>query len=102
MNKLRKKIRSFLWWIWRECGNGKTLALLAVVIAVVYSPVWGGLLLHRLFRWKWALVVATGYALFWAGPATPFFPLCVAITLTIKKGIRLWKGKRQEKQQKTG
>lgn len=98
MGKLRKKIRSFLWWIWQECRDVKTLALLAVVIVIVYSPVWGGVLLHWLFRWKWALAAATGCALFWAGPATPFFPLCVAITLSIKKGIQLRKRKRQEKQ----
>lgn len=97
MEKLRKKLVSFCWWIWQECKDGRTLALLLVVIAAVYSPVWGGFLLHRIFRWKWALAVATACMVFWAGPGTPFFPLCVAITLSIKKARQLRRDRRSRR-----
>lgn len=87
MGWLLAKIKSFFYWLWRECKDLGTLALLGVVIVVMYSPVWGGYLVHFLFGWKWGSVMATAVALFWAGPMTPFFPLCVAITLAIKKLI---------------
>lgn len=85
MKWIRSKIKSFFYWLWQECKNWRTVALLAVVIAVMYSPVWGGFLLHALFGWKWAGIMASAVLLFWAGPMTPFFPLCVAITLAIKR-----------------
>lgn len=85
MQKLKEKIKKFLLWIWGECKDVKTLALLLVVIAVVYSPVWAGYLLYGLFGWTWCLAMATTCLVFWAGPFTPFFPLCIAITLAIKR-----------------
>lgn len=59
----------------------------------MYTPVWGGYLLHLIFGIKWGSVVATAYLAFWAGPFTPYFPLCIAITFGIKKIIEKIKGK---------
>ncbi len=59
--------------------------MFVIVVAVMYIPVWVGYLLHILFNIKWGSVVATAYIAFWAGPFTPFFPLCITITLGIKK-----------------
>lgn len=98
VEKLKKKIASFCWWIWRECKDVKTLLLLLLVIVVVYCPVWGGFLLHWLFRWKWALAAATACLLFWAGPATPFFPLCVGLTLAIKKALQTRKNRKHKEE----
>lgn len=85
MRRMVAKVKSFLYWIWQQCKDWRTVALLAGVSAVAYSPVWGGFLLRAIFGWKWAGIMATAVMLFWAGPMTPFFPLCVAITLAIKK-----------------
>lgn len=85
ISKLKDKIVRFCRWVWQECKDVKTFLLLMLVIAVVYSPVWVGYLLHALFDWNWALVMASACLLFWAGPFTPFFPLCIAITLSIKR-----------------
>lgn len=63
----------------------KNIFVLLVVIAVVYSPVWGGYLLSAIFGWTWASVMASTCLVFWAGPFTPFFPICIAITLAIKR-----------------
>lgn len=87
IKKLKDKFLSFCKWIWHECRDAKTFILLLIVAAIVYSPVWGGFLLHALFGWKWAAVTAAVCLAFWAGPFTPFFPLCIAITLAIKKLI---------------
>lgn len=60
------------------------------MIAVVYSPVWVGYLLYAAFGWEWASVMASACLVFWAGPFTPFFPICIGITLSIKR----WTGRK--------
>lgn len=90
---LRKKVVAFFRWIWGECRDWRTVVLLLAVIAVVYSPVWVGYLLKLIFGWNWAAVMATAVLVFWAGPFTPFFPLCIAITLALKR----WWEKRKKK-----
>ena len=87
------KIKNFLKWIWNECKDWHTLILLLCVIIVMYSPVWGGYLLHAVFGWAWCSAVASAYLLFWAGPFTPFFPMCIGITLSIKKVMQVKSGK---------
>ena len=85
IDKLKDKVIRFCRWIWQECKDIKTLLLFLLVIAVVYSPVWGGYLLYGIFGWKWASVVASACLVFWAGPFTPFFPICIGITLSVKR-----------------
>ena len=85
---MKEKAIRFLKKIKDECGNRETVVLFALVVAVMYCPVWGGYLSYFLFRWKWCFAVASAYLVFWAGPFTPFFPVCVAITLFLKK---VWK-----------
>ena len=88
MNQLRDKAIRFLTRIKAECGNRETVILFALVVAVMYCPVWGGYLLYAIFRWKWCFAMASAYLVFWAGPFTPFFPVCVAITLFVKKLVK--------------
>lgn len=85
MGRIPAKLRSFCYWLWQQCRDWRTLALLGLVVVAMYSPVWGGYLLRLLLGWKWAGALATAVLVFWAGPMTPFFPLCVAITLAIKR-----------------
>ena len=87
ISKLKDKFIRFCRWVWQECKDTKTFLLLLMVIAVVYSPVWGGYLLHAIFGWKWASIMASACLVFWAGPFTPFFPICVGITLSIKRWV---------------
>ncbi len=84
-NRIKQKTKNFLKWIWQECKDGRTLALLLVVITIVYSPVWLGYIMHWVFGWNWAGIVATAMLAFWAGPFSPFFVLCISITLGIKR-----------------
>ena len=86
------RIKRFIRRTVRECKDKRTLLLLAAVIAVMYSPVWGGYLLHAVFGWAWCSVAATACMAFWAGPFTPFFPICIAITLFLKKTLKKLKG----------
>lgn len=91
--KLWEKVKAFFRWILDECRDWRTVVLLIAVVAAVYSPVWVGYLLKLIFGWQWAAVMATVVLVFWAGPFTPFFPVCVALTLAIKK----WWEKRKKK-----
>lgn len=91
--KLWEKVKAFFRWILDECRDWRTVVLLIAVVAAVYSPVWVGYLLKLILGWQWAAVMATAVLVFWAGPFTPFFPVCVALTLAIKK----WWEKRKKK-----
>ena len=94
MKLLKQKVINFLKWIKKECKDWKTLIVLMCVIIIMYSPVWLGYLLYFIFKWNWCLVMASVTAAFWFGPFTPFFPLCIAITLSIKKIIQFKNKKR--------
>ena len=85
MEKLKVRIIRFFKWIKEECKDWRTFAIMICVAAVVYFPTWGGYLLYAIFGWKWCLAMATASLVFWAGPFTPFFPLCIAIAFFIKK-----------------
>lgn len=95
----KSRLQKFWQWIklkakklWRyiksEIKDVKTFIIFGIVVAVVYSPVWLCYILYFIFKWKWCFVVASSCLAFWAGPFTPFFPLCIAITLGIKRILR--------------
>jgi len=100
--KLKNKFIKFCKWVWQECKDWHTVVIFAVVVVVMYSPVWGGYLCHAIFGWKWCSVMATAYLAFWAGPFTPFFPLCIAITLGIRRIIDKIKGKKKAEKEFAG
>ena len=100
--KLKNKFIKFCKWIWKECKDWKTVVIFAIVVVIMYSPVWGGYLCHALFHWKWCSVMATAYLAFWAGPFTPFFPMGIAITLGIRRIIDKIKGEDNAVCEETG
>ena len=91
MEELKNKFIAFLKEIKKELKDRRTILIFICVVIIMYIPVWGGYLLYWIFKWKWCIGMATMYAIFWAGPFTPFFPLCIAITFFIKK---FWEGKK--------
>ena len=87
LTRLKRKLIRFIMWIIRECKNWQTILLLLVVAAIIQVPTWGGFLLYFIFGFEWALAVGTIAAIFWAGPFSPFWIVCVTVTLAIKKLI---------------
>ena len=85
ISKAKKAIKSFFAWVWMECKDWRTLVLLAFVCVVIGLPVWGGYLLGFIFKWKWAIWVASICWAFWMVPGVPFFTVSISITLAIKK-----------------
>ncbi|WP_290912412.1 hypothetical protein [Eubacterium sp.] len=96
MQNLIEKFKKFCKWVWSECKDWHTVVLFIIVVVVMYTPVWGGYLIHLILKKSWGSVMATAYLAFWAGPFTPYFPLCIAITLGIKKLIEKIKSKRKK------
>ncbi len=82
---VKKKIVDFLKWLWQECKDWRTFVLLVIVCIVIGFPVWGGYLLYFITGWEWALIVATALLAFWWLPGAPYFAVCVAVTLAIKR-----------------
>lgn len=101
LNKTKKVVKeksiNIFTWLKEECKDWRTFFILICVIIVLYIPVWGGYLLYFLFKWNWCLTMANLFVAFWAGPFTPFFPLAIAITLSIKKIMRIEKRKNNQK-----
>ena len=83
-----KKCKAVFRRLWASCRDARTIALFFVVVIVLYTPAWGGLFLYAVTNNDLYLAAATSYVLFWAGPFTPFFPLCLAITLGLRRLLR--------------
>lgn len=79
------KFKNFIKSILRQLKNKVNIIIFVIVLIITYSPVWlvGGL--GFIFQNKAMLAIATAYALFWAGPFTPYFPLCIGLTFIIRK-----------------
>ena len=87
MNKLKERIIKFINNIKEDCKDYRTFCILIFVMLIVHTPIWGGLLCYKLFSAKWGLAMATTMSLFWLGPFTPFFPICIGLTYAIKRLI---------------
>ena len=96
IRKLWNKALDFVKWVWSECKDWRTLALLGIVCLVLGLPVWGGYLVGFLFHWEWAFWVATVAWAFWMLPGAPYFALCVSITLVIKRLFERAAGKKKK------
>ena len=93
MEKLKKKIINFFKWIWTQIKDWHNLIILLFVVIVFTSPIWLCGILGLIYDSATLLGIAGGYLAFWLGPATPFWPLCIAVTLLIRKGIEKFKKK---------
>lgn len=82
--RVGQKIKSFFKWLWEQLKDWRTLVIFIIVLLVMYFPAYGFYILSIIFKNAWLAGAATICVAFWAGPFTPFFPLCIAITLGIK------------------
>lgn len=87
MRVLWNKIKQFVKWLWQQLKDWRNLVILGVVVAVVSSEVWVPYLLGLLTGDAWWYAVGTACWVFWLGPFTPFWPLCIALTLGIRRVI---------------
>ncbi len=85
LKRLYDIVKKFVIDIIHKLEDKRNLAIFFCVLAVMSAPIWLFYLLAVVFDIKALYAVASVYWAFWAGPMTPFFPLCVAITLAIRK-----------------
>lgn len=103
MNFIKKiigKVKNLIKWIWSECKDWRTLVVFIIVYCVVMSPVIVGYTLYFVTKNEWHLTYASVWLLFWFGPFTPLIPLCIAISLGIKKLLKIKKKHQEEKKAK--
>ena len=80
------KIKNFIKWLWQECRDWRTLVLFVCVCIAMGTPVWLCYIFSLIFGWEWAAAVAGAMLIFWnVVPGTPFFVICLSITLGLKK-----------------
>ena len=89
-----KKTLKVLSWLKEEWKDWRILSIFLIVLVVMYAPVWLGYLFYFIFGFKWCMIMATAVLTFWAGPFTPFFPIVIAITLFIKKIMKIKKNRK--------
>ena len=85
IKKLWKKFIDLNKWIWQQLKDWKTFVLFLGVCAVISIEVWLPYILGFVTGNKWWFGIGSACWIFWIGPGTPFIPLCIAITLAIKK-----------------
>ena len=80
-----KKLKNFVKNILVQLKDVKTIIIFIIVLLVMYFPAYGFYFLSIILKKASFAIIATSYIAFWAGPFTPFFPICIAITFAIKK-----------------
>jgi len=98
---LYEKIKKLFLWIWQECNDKHTFALLLLVCIIIGSPVWISYLLWFVFKLNWALWIGSAMLAFWWLPGAPYFALCIAVTLGIKRVFQKIKKNREMSLKKT-
>lgn len=87
---LWRRFLNFFINLWKDLKDWKTLILFLLVCLVIGSPVWVPLVLGIVFKNGWLIGVASAVESFWLMPFTPFIPLCVAVTLAVKKVLNVY------------
>lgn len=87
MRWLWNKIVSVWKWVWKQLKDWHNLVIFVIVFLVVSCEVWVPYLLGVITGDGYWFAIGSACWAFWLAPFTPFLPLCIAITLGIRK---LW------------
>ncbi len=96
---IKRKIINFFKWIWKQVKDWHNLIILAIVAPAFFALCVFLVALALFFTdGKIHLIIAGSTVIaFWVGPFTPFWPICIAITLGIRKFIdSIWKPKHKK------
>lgn len=94
------KLKKLFKWIWEQVNDWHNLVIL-LVVAFIFSgmPLY---ILGFIFGATHLHLIASGIIAFWVGPFTPFWPLCIAITLFIRRIFdKKWAEKQKELKKQT-
>ena len=72
-------------WLASSLKDWRNWVIFLLVYVALTSPTWMGWLLYFITMDPWHLTYSIAYMAFWALPFTPLLPLCIAISLCIRK-----------------
>lgn len=91
-------------WIWRNIRDWRTFIIFAIVFLVLSSEVWIPYILGFI-TWgtkfsKTMIGVGSACLFFWnCVPFTPFLPLCIVITISVKSAFNRYRFKKLDKEE---
>lgn len=72
-------------WLFMTLKDWRSWLIFLGCVAITGSSVWVMGILYLIFRWEWALAVATGSLFFWnCVPCTPFIAINLFLTILVK------------------
>lgn len=101
MRKFWKKIWQWIKapfiWIKDNIKDWRTAVIFAIVLVVISSSVWIPLLIGIITQNAWFYGIASAVFIWWQLPGSPFFMLCIGITIGIKSLFNKVRRKREDK-----
>ena len=92
-----KWLKSPFIWIKDNIKDWRTAVIFAIVLIIVSSSVWIFLLLGLITGNGWFYGIASAVFIWWQLPGSPFFMLCIGITIGIKSLFNKVRRKREDK-----
>jgi hypothetical protein len=87
MRKLWNKTKQLFKWLWQQLKDWRNLVIFCIVVVIVSCEVWVPYLLGIITGDAYWFGIGSICWAFWLAPFTPFLPLCIVITLGIRKII---------------
>lgn len=85
MRKVFKKIVDGIKKILVQLKDKTNIVIFILTFLVLSSEVWGMYLLYFITGNAWFLAIGSICWSFWLAPFTPFIPLCIVVTIAIRK-----------------
>ena len=95
--KIWQWIKAPFIWIKENIKDWRTVIIFIIVLIIVSSSVWIFLLLGLITGNAWFYGVAGAVFIWWQLPGSPFFILCIGITIGIKTLFNKIRRKRENK-----
>ena len=98
--KLWKKTRALFKWLFSQLKDKTNIVIFIIVFLVVSCEVWVPYLLAIITGDAFWWGIGSACWAFWLAPFTPFLPLCIALTVAIRKIVNKVRDRRQKNEQK--
>ena len=79
------KIKNLWLWIWKQLKNKTNVVIFILCFIVLSCEVWVPYLLFFITKNGWWLGIGSACWAFWLAPFTPFLPLCIGLTIFVRK-----------------
>lgn len=83
--KVWERFKKFFVWLFKQLKDKKNIIIFIITVFVLSSEVWFSFLMAALTKNKWWWGIGSACWAFWLAPFTPFIPLCIAITIGVRK-----------------